>query len=291
MNNIIEEKNTSAQTIFASELDTSCNSERISQLLLERYYLKEVTPEEKLRVENTLSQSGALQTALDTLQKSDEYFWQHISPRVQIAPALMQKLSSKRKFLSRTSRRLFGSFAIAAALAFAVFMFPLLRSFNNMEEVPTDRAKGNINTELSIYIRTEDNHVFRLADESKVANGSTIQLAYRVAATGNEDHYGMIFSIDGRQVVTTHYPYRAGQSTLLVSNTTIPLGEAYILDDAPDYEVFMFVVDDEPLDMRRVLHTAEQLAGKLVLPPLGEECVFRDAFKDYEVKMITLRKE
>jgi hypothetical protein len=99
--------------------------------------------------------------------------------------------------------------------------------------------------------------------------------------------YGVIFSIDGRSAVTMHYPYGLSQSTRLIPGKRIALDEAYTLDDAPDYEIFFFVVSSKPLDVSGILKSAEQLARNPETALERSGAVFRG----YEVKTLTLRKE
>jgi hypothetical protein len=84
-----------------------------------------------------------------------------------------------------------------------------------------------------------------------------------------------------------HYPYRRGQSSLLVSGRRTFLNEAYILDDAPDHEVFVFVVSEEPLNVDNVLHEARVIAGE---PKTGIEEKCKTVFAHYEVETLTILK-
>jgi hypothetical protein len=65
------------------------------------------------------------------------------------------------------------------------------------------------------------------------------------------------------------------------------LDEAYTLDDAPECEIFFFVISDTPLNVKEILRSASLLArdpGTAV----GQSS---PVFRNYEVKTITLRKE
>jgi hypothetical protein len=94
-----------------------------------------------------------------------------------------------------------------------------------------------------------------------LTEGNTIQLAYTVPAESR--HYGVIFSIDGRSVVTMHYPYRLGQSSLMVSGRRTLLREAYTLDDAPYFEIFVMVISEKPLNTETILERAQEFAALL----------------------------
>jgi hypothetical protein len=152
-----------------------------------------------------------------------------------------------------------------------------------------DRKKGNtelpVSTELRAYLKTDP--AVLLGDRVPLGEGNTIQLAYTVGK-GTTDRYGVIFSIDGRGSVTLHYPYAPEQSTKLVLGKPVPLDEAYTLDDAPEYELFFFVVADTSLNAETVLRTAESLARETGTD-LEQRCV--SVFKPNEVKTLTIWKE
>jgi hypothetical protein len=121
----------------------------------------------------------------------------------------------------------------------------------------TDRAKGAAlsTVELSVFLKGDSE--IPLSDQAVVGEGNTVQIAYKAPAG---ERYGVIFSIDGRSEVTMHYPYRGGQSSVLVSGKRTFLNEAYTLDDAPFYEVFVMVVSEKPLNAETVLLEAQSIA-------------------------------
>ena len=124
-----------------------------------------------------------------------------------------------------------------------------------------------------------------------LAEGSTVQLAYTVPI--GEEYYGVIFSIDGRSEVTMHYPYRMGQSPLLVSGRQTLLNEAYTLDDAPGYEIFVMVVSTEALEAASVLRTARSIAVKAAGSAVPEAAIKEECaglFSDCDIKIATVLK-
>ncbi len=83
----------------------------------------------------------------------------------------------------------------------------------------------------------------RLRDGQPVAEGDVLQVSYIAAGA----HHGVIVSIDGRGVVTQHFPPPAEAATTnLEQGGAIPLGTAYELDDAPAFERFFFVTSQGP---------------------------------------------
>jgi hypothetical protein len=125
-----------------------------------------------------------------------------------------------------------------------------------------------------------------LEDQALIREGNTIQLVYTVGTEIAGDRYGVIFSIDGRGAVSLHYPYTPAGTTRLSVGKQTALEESYTLDDAPDYEMFFFVIAGTPLDAAAILRTAEELAREYGTGP--ERAA--ELFKPYEVKSLFLRK-
>ncbi|MDR2588165.1 MAG: DUF4384 domain-containing protein [Spirochaetales bacterium] len=254
---------------------------RVSALLLERYNLGEVTQEEAALVGALLAADGALAQRLADIRKADAEIRAKMPPEIFPGPRQIRRPRGDAWFgqsgpKKRGGRGFFfaGGFAAAALLFAALFPVRFMR-----DGELTDRAKGR--AELSAYLKTETQEA-RLTDQSLLAEGSTIQLAYMV----QEEGYGVIFSIDGRAAVTLHYPYRAGESTRLVPGKRTPLAEAYTLDDAPDCEIFFLIISKTAIDAGDILKTAQGLAKN---PEKAVEAG-QAAFKNYEVKTLTLRK-
>jgi hypothetical protein len=245
---------------------------KVSAFMLEKYKLGELSPENQKMVKEALAVDGGLRDQLKALDESDRKL------RLRYPPESLW-LPSPRFIRVRTAR-----LAGLAALIIAGILVPVLYGVFSTAE-PTDRIKGVVqkNSELLIYVQGED--VF-LADQTALQEGNTVQLAY-MAPAGTE-HYGVIFSIDGRSAVTMHYPYRKGQSSLLVSGKRTFLNEAYTLDDAPDYEVFVMVVSEKPLDADMVLRKAQHIAG--VSKTVIEE-KSKTIFADCEVETVTILKK
>jgi hypothetical protein len=279
----------------------------ISALMLERYHLGEVSAEEKTVVEAALAQDDRIARALADLEESDREIYRRFPPELmlreigkKINKPVIRRRAVVQAEVSEVSNfhpghRVFPlAWAVAAAviLVIALPLFFILRSSPGSVPV-VDRIKGTANSpadafaELSIYLKSgiaPDAVGSSLADDMVLHEGNTIQLAYMVSGGG--DHYGAIFSIDGRSALTTHYPYSEGGSTRLVTGKRIALDEAYTLDDAPDFEIFFFVVSDRPLDVRTVLESAKLLAQN----PGTAAVRSRTVFKEYMLKTATVLK-
>jgi len=270
------------------------NDNRVSSLMLERYRLGEVTPDEQQIITEALSSDSALRSRLESLDASDRELRQRYPIEFMGLDNLKQPERPFRRRAAGNRIRFLGRLAALILVCILLPVIYLLRS--NTGTGPTDRVKGLINTnsELSIYLMGDQESP--LPDQTVLREGNTVQLAY-TAPDG--EYYGVIFSIDGRQTVTMHYPYRRGQSSLLVSGRHTFLSEAYTLDDAPDYEVFVMVVSGKPLNAETVLGEAQKIAraeagknadhGSAKLKVIEERS--RAVFKDCEVEIITILKQ
>jgi hypothetical protein len=251
----------------------------ISTLTLERYNLGEVTGEEKEFVEAAMIRGSSIADRLADIRRSDA----EISGRYPLGRILARpgKQRYRRPFIPPLA------WGIGAAALLLLIALPFFRA--RLSPGPlTDRIKGSAETspmELRVYLKSDMTGAADtpLPDQTVLHAGNTIQLAYMV----NSHSYGVIFSIDGRSAVTMHYPYAVGENTQLIPGKRIALDEAYTLDDAPNYELFFFVVSDTPLDVPGILRSAEQLARN------PETALERSAgvFRNYGLKTLTLRKE
>ena len=260
---------------------------RVSELMLERYRLGELLPGDKHSVDETLALDDSLRSRLEKLDNSDRelrilYPFDSLGLPARSAGRRVKK--PRPVFLAR----------IAAVIALCI-LFPAIYYLQS-RTASTSRAKGAVPAgyELSVYLKGD--REIPLSGKAVLREGNTVQLAY--TAPAGDDRYGVIFSVDGRSGVTMHYPYREGQSSLLVSGKRTYLSEAYTLDDAPDYEIFVMVVSGEPLNAETVLEVARTMAEKANKPgqrSQGLKAIIeeesRTAFKGCEVETVTVLKE
>ena len=252
-----------------------------SELMLERYRLGELDKEDRDALDEAIVRDNDLRSRIDTLEESDREI-RRLYPIHVLGLGYSDGMHKQETVkpvkrsggLSRPVR-----VAGIAAIFAVCFLIPALYyirmnsrsaggtvvsfAIPGAEQGATDRPKGSSNQklggespELSLYLKGEGEIL--LHDMSVLKEGNTVQLAY--TAPAGTEHYGVIFSIDGRSEVTIHYPYRKGQSSLLVSGRQTFLDEAYILDDAPDYEVFVMLISDKPFDADTVLLEAKKVA-------------------------------
>jgi len=239
--------------------------------MLERYRLGELLPEDFKELEEALAADENVRSRLIVLDESDrELRSRYPAEFLNFENSRPEKLripGKWKRFLKKTARvPMPGKIAAGILLCLTLPFVFYLRAQNQAEahgiprltqESSADRVKGAAlsHAELSVYLKSDAEVL--LSDQAVLGEGSTVQLAYTAPAG---ERYGVIFSIDGRSEVTMHYPYRRGQGSLLVSGRRTFLSEAYTLDDAPFYEIFVMVVSEKSLNADAVLFEAQQIA-------------------------------
>ena len=265
--------------------------DKISAFTLERYRLGELPLETMESLKEALAGNEEFSSRLNSLEESDREL------RLKYPVEYFDFQQGSVLKIKRRKLYPFIRFAgIAAALALFVII-PVVYYFNVNSTVNAagifneDRAKGTVpaGIELTLFLKGE--REILIEDQTLLKEGNTVQLAYSVPAG---EHYGVIFSIDGRAQVTMHYPYREGESCLLVSGKRTFLDEAYTLDDAPFYEVFVIAVSESPLDVEHIFGAAKKTAQTLDLNNLnsawGKSSVFGTAFENCEVNTLMVLK-
>lgn len=304
---------------------------RVSALMLERYRLGELSLEDQNLIREAVALDENLRSRLESLDQSDQElrasypveifgpgFLEPESPQMpkkRFAFARQRTLLTRKYPVCLTRIAVLLLICILLPVVYCVTREPTVHNdvysagqFNNSQ----DRAKGTapIGCELLIYLMgdnkinlpegnrasvmpSSDGSRQQVPGQTVLHEGDTIQLAYTAPAG---KHYGVIYSIDGRYVVTLHYPYQANQSSLLMSGKRTVLDEAYTLDDAPDYEVFVMLVSATPLDVAAILREAKKIAD--LKSPVVNTPVYtfieeksREVFHDCEVKIVTVLKK
>ncbi|GHU77424.1 hypothetical protein AGMMS49992_25220 [Clostridia bacterium] len=257
--------------------------QHISDLKLERYKLGELPAEDTKMIDSALEVDSSLADRLDKIRESDRDILSRF-PAEKVLGGIR-----KRKPVSR--RIVWGLCAAALLMCLAIPAFYFVR--DRYAPALTDRAKGGAlsshDMELKAFLK-ENFSTRNLEDRSVLGAGSTIQLAYNVPAG---EYFGVIFSIDGRAVVTLHYPYKEDMSSHLVTGKQVLLDEAYTLDDAPLFECFFLVTGEKPLDTNTILGYAGKLAAQNRSPGDPQGIIDEGAgiFKGYRLDTLTVIKK
>ncbi|MBN2040650.1 MAG: hypothetical protein JW864_11435 [Spirochaetes bacterium] len=241
--------------------------EYISDLMLERYLLKELPEKQIVYIDTLCKQMPELQDRINALNSSssdilEEYPADFIVPQISRKYESAYAESDRKSSLFKNKFRkliIIPSFALATAIISLLFIIPVVRT--SLNYVPVDdsqygaRIKG---TESKIYIyRKINDEVEILNNNSKAKHGDLLQIAY----VSMKDEYGIILSIDSRGTTTLHFPSDMVSSTKLESGEKTLLSNSYELDDAPEFEKFYFITSDHELDVISVLQAAQLMAN------------------------------
>lgn len=201
-----------------------------NDLWYERVALGEITPDELTAEERE---------RVDAIVTSNAAILEHLPP------AGVRREVERRSATTPTKKRwpllLVPTFAAAAALAL-VFV----------GESPTERTKGD--ARLVVHEKTATG-IEQVRAGDALERGALLQVGYTPGGNG----YGAVVSIDGRGVVTLHWPASpsAWSPTVETEGGTLP--SAYELDDAPRFERFFLVTCAERFLARDVVDAAESL--------------------------------
>lgn len=240
------------------------NKETINEYYLERYALGELPDEETQEIRRSISTRPDLLEALDDIQSSNNDILALYPPKIVMAGLVDRLEKTPQKTIPL--RRILAISSVAATFLILFLVLPLIKKGPGITgpEIMQDStlvkgipAVDLSKTQLLVYRKIQD-RVEILTDGEKAGKGDLLQLAYVTA----EDPYGMILSIDGRGLVTVHFPQTIGDPTALEMNKQSLLVNAIELDDAPDFERFFFLTSETPIDVDTVLTKVQDQAGK-----------------------------
>ena len=254
-----------------------------STYYLEQYVLGEVSGEIAERIRLKADADPQFRSELETIEASNlevlalyppERFKKEIAPKLSENSAA-SPLPSAPPFFS-TRRILVFSTAAAALLLFLFVVLPTLNEHSTLpgagDTAPADvlLVKGEqvidlSKTQLLVYRKIEDS-VEIMDNAQEASEGDLLQLAYVAGGAG----HGVILSIDGRGMISLHFPSERDGSTHLEQNRKILLPNAIELDDAPDFERFFLISSQGPINVPQILEIAGNLTdgGDLSHSPL-----------------------
>jgi hypothetical protein len=233
--------------------------------MLERYLLGELPRKKRRQLEKRLDQDPALRAELEKMRLSDRQVLSTYPPERMIPEILKRAALTKPRPAS--PRRRYLAWVAAPALALALFLLVILPPLIQRRlAVPENTGPGDyIGSKGGVPVSTPGLRLYRrngggdeiLKNGETARAGDLLQLAY---SSGGETH-GAIVSIDGRGVVTLHYPEDASTDTALKPGRQILLPKAYELDDAPRFERFFFITARENFSLAEILEKARELAA------------------------------
>jgi hypothetical protein len=246
--------------MFKAQGDLNMDRKNIPTLLLEQYLLgelpeaadiKENDPEIALMIEKLKDSNKEMLSIYPP-----EIMGKQIESQLELNQQHGQKLSKKKiiNFLLRS----------APLLAAAVFLIIIgLLPFKG--ETPPAGEPGQEITRLKstgphlLIFRKTDIGAELLNNETYVRAGDLLQVKYNASSA----RYGAILSIDGRGIVTLHYPEQPGLAAPLEQGQSVSLPYSYALDDAPYFEQFIFLTSNELFSTEEVFSSLELTDGSL----------------------------
>jgi len=254
---------------------------------LERYLLCELSPARMDEIKAMLETDPKLREKLNVLKSSNEEILEQYPPEV-IVPRIKSRPKKghedKAGYPVLLKRLLYATPALAAVLVvlFIVFQDRGIRTGLDMEGLHGTRIKGIEKIDMSkpyiLIHRKVDDTVELLENGDSARAGDLLQIAY----TSVGANYGVILSLDGRGVVTLHYPESAGKDPTLSQDNRTLLSSSYELDDAPSFERFFFITSKSEIDVQEVLKSAKTLA-KNIKKSKTDNLDLPDSFDQYSL--------
>lgn len=228
----------------------------VSDLLLEQYFLGELTSDQERMVRDELGRDEDLRERLAAISQSNQEILADYPPE-RIVPAIKELLITEGQS-ARPRRTPTLAWALPAAA-----MVVLLLSFFVLREriVPNETRLKGLTTHISLFRKTPTG-----AEELRAGASARRADVLQISYTAGEAKYGVILSVDGRGAVTWHVPagYR-GESRIapsLDSQGQVVLPSAYELDDAPGFERFFLVYAATPFEVGDVDRAARALGAR-----------------------------
>jgi len=191
-----------------------------------------------------------LELALNKLKADDAQIFA-VHPVDVMKEKFIEKAMFNKNNKTKFKRGIYTWGMSVAASLLVILSIPLMVGRMNMaNQVSEIRVKGNSSTEYKIKLyRQVNNQAEVLKNETEAAENDVIQITY----IAGENDYGNIFSVDGNGNVTHHFPQDGWKSAKLEKKgNEVPLAYSYVLDDAPEYECFVFVVSKKPFEINDI---------------------------------------
>ncbi|MGL1891875.1 MAG: hypothetical protein OCD02_09625 [Spirochaetaceae bacterium] len=222
--------------------------DRRYNIKLEQYKLDELS-----QVQNANIILGAEDTEyLDYIEQDNKDFFEKFDIKKLAAQT---QVETKKKKIINFPLKTITTLAAAACLIIVFNILP--HEINGDPEIIY--LKG-VNT-LNIYKKDSD-LISKLKNLDKVNENSLLQITYL-----SKDKYGVIFSIDGLNNITYHFPEDIYETTYLDIGKEITLPTSYTLDNAPYFEKFYMITTDSSLNMSLIKESISKIRisdGKII---------------------------
>lgn len=236
----------------------------VPDLLLERYRLGELSPTEIEELRRRLAADEGLRARLQALDDSDREIRRRHPPG-WLSARIQERLGANAAHVSPTVGRRNFSWRLPVSVAAAAVLVIVMGWQILGPREPEFARQSSDSAESGVRLKGDSLVLFRktakgseaLHDGARARAGDQIRMGYRAAGRS----YGIILSIDGRGVVTRHFPRDGQKAALLAAKGLTLLDHAYELDDAPGWERFYLVFGRDAFDVAPVLEAARTLAA------------------------------
>lgn len=220
------------------------NARKWSQLELEQYVLRELNQSSTQMLEDDLNTNPDLAKILNEITLSNRDILQRYRPN-QVRMLVNNKVAALEKAPVNHAPTFIYGLGMAVTI---ILVFTVSGLIHQQSPDSGAGSVGGYDSDVSRGIRTKGlkptltihrmlgKKIETLAEDSVARNNDIVQLSYNAAGW----KHGAIISIDGRGVITLHFPSKIGDSTALTQDRLVNLVNGYQLDDSPDYEKFMF---------------------------------------------------
>lgn len=238
-------------------------------LKLEQYVLGELPPEEMQAIES----NPEYMSQIEEIKASNDEFFNKFNVEELVSNA--KEKANESKIIKFPSKAVTAITAIAACFILTINILPGLLG-NKDDEIIYLKGRNKI----EVYKKVGDD-VEKLRNLDTVKENDQLQLSY-----SSTEEYGVIFSVDGLNNITFHYPddYRTSRSLDIGSEIIIP--SSYILDNAPYFEKFYLVTSKDSFDFEYVKRSIFNISSE-------NGIIIRDLElpDDYTIKTLMLLKE
>lgn len=205
----------------------------------------------ELKAEDYYSTYGKenIDQALLDLEKSDREILEKF-PVDKMHKAVEAKVNKNKPLVIPQSAFKIVTYAAAAVFIAAIAIPVGLANTRAKTPVATERTKGPANSvqqDANLYLyRQNGSEIQVLPNGANAKEGDVIQITYQAG----QNDYGIIFSVDGNGNITKHFPDNGWTAEPLKhGNEEVPLDFSYELDNAPDFECFIFVGSEQQFSL------------------------------------------
>lgn len=213
-------------------------------LKLEQHYLDELSTDIKIDTESNESKEY-----IDYIEKDNSDFFKKFDIK-KLAQDAEDRVNDRK--ILKFPTKIVSSLAAAACFIFVVGLFQT----DNDKEIILLKGRQVIN----IYKRSSDD-IVKLKNRDSVSEWDQLQITYRTA-----NSYGVIFSIDGLNNITFHYPEEEHSTNNMDIGKEVTLPSSYTLDNAPYFETFYLITSDKSFnitEVRDAIYKLRVIDGKI----------------------------